>query len=133
MVVHSREADADMTDILREHGPSVRGVLHCFGGPPGMLEVAMEVGWFVSFTGTSTFKRFDRDIVATVPGDRYMIESDAPYLAPVPHRGKRNEPAFVALVASVIAEIRGEEVDAVAESTWVNAERFYGLGGSEIR
>lgn len=127
VVVHSRAADDEMAAILREFGPSVRGVLHCFGGPHEMLDLAMEVGWLVSFTGSCTFKRFDRSLLRSVPPDRYMLETDAPYLAPVPHRGKRNEPAHVALIAAAVAEARGESVEAVARDTTSNALRFYGL------
>lgn len=129
VVVHSREADEDMAAIVREAGPGVSGVLHCFGGPPALLDVAMEAGWLVSFTGTCTFKRFDSGVVKAVPSDRYMIETDAPYLAPVPHRGRRNHPALVARVAEAVADIRGEPLDRVARDTWDNAARFYGLGG----
>lgn len=127
VVVHSREADDDMAAILREYGPGVRGVLHCFGGPPEMLDLALELGWLVSFTGSSTFKRFDRALLRTVPHDRYMLETDAPYLAPVPHRGKRNEPAYVARIAEAVAEARGESVDSVARDSTSNAMRFYAL------
>ncbi|MDH3223886.1 MAG: TatD family hydrolase, partial [Gemmatimonadota bacterium] len=74
VVVHSREADAEMSAILREYGPSVTGVLHCFGGPPEMLELALDIGWLVSFTGSCTYKRFDRTLVEAVPRDRYMLE-----------------------------------------------------------
>ncbi len=127
VVVHSREADHDMSAILREYGPTVTGVLHCFGGPPDILELALDVGWLVSFTGSCTFKRFDRTVVEAVPRDRYMLETDAPYLSPAPHRGKRNEPAFVTLVARTVAEIRGEDMETVASDTTANAVRFYGL------
>ena len=127
VVVHSRSADEEMSAVLREFGSVVTGVLHCFGGPEAMLELALELGWLVSFTGSSTFKSFDRALLAAVPADRYMLETDAPYLAPVPHRGKRNEPAFVARIAEVVAEARGETTASVAADSTANAVRFYGL------
>ena len=127
VVVHSRDAEDDMSAIMADAGKSVTGVLHCFGGSRDLLDLAMSVGWFVSFTGTCTYKRFDRDLIREVPADRYMIETDAPYLAPVPNRGKRNEPSFVPLVAATVAEIRGEDLAGVAAASWSNATAFYGL------
>lgn len=129
VVVHCREAEEDMASIVREAGDGITGVLHCFGGPPRLLDVAMESGWLVSFTGTVTFKRFDTGVVKAVPSDRYMIETDAPYLAPVPHRGRRNHPGLVPVVAEAVAEIRGEPLSRVALDTWENAARFYRIGG----
>lgn len=131
VVVHSREADEDMTGVVREHGSDVTGVLHCFGGPQSMLDLALEVGWYVSFTGTCTFKRFEESLVASVPADRYMLETDAPYLAPVPHRGRRNEPSFLPLVAARVAEARGQSVDEVAGQSDTNATAFYRLTSDE--
>ncbi len=121
-----------MAAIVREAGGGITGVLHCFGGPPELLDVAMEAGWLVSFTGTVTFKRFDTGVVKAVPSDRYMIETDAPYLAPVPHRGRRNHPGLVPVVAGAVAEIRGEPLSRVARDTWENAARFYGIGGEGV-
>ena len=93
-----------------------------------MLEVGLEEGCYVSFAGIITFSKFDgQDAVRAVPGDRMLAETDAPYLAPVPRRGKRNEPAFVAHVVAALADIRGEDAEAVAEATAQNAERFYSL------
>ncbi|MGI9626684.1 MAG: TatD family hydrolase [Longimicrobiales bacterium] len=131
VVVHSREADEDMADVVREHGQDVTGVLHCFGGPRPMLDLAMEVGWYVSFTGICTFKRFDESLLVDVPADRYMLETDAPYLAPVPHRGKRNEPSFLPLIAARVAEARGQSVDDVARRSDMNAATFYQLNSDE--
>ena len=127
LVVHSREAADDTAAMVRECAGRVRGVLHCFPGPGELLEEALAAGWSVSFTGIVTFRGYDTGLVKMVPPDRYMIETDGPYLAPVPKRGRRNEPAFVAHVAGAVARIRGEPVEKVAADTWRNAVRFFGL------
>jgi TatD DNase family protein len=129
VVVHSRTADEEMESVLRSRGAEVRGVLHCFSGPEALFEAAMEAGWMVSFTGIVTFRSFSgEDLVRRTPADRYMIETDAPYMAPVPHRGRRNEPAYVAEVARRLAEFREEPVDRVVADSTANAIRFFGLG-----
>ena len=127
LVVHSREAAADTTALVRECAGRVRGVLHCFPGPGELLEEALAAGWFVSFTGIVTFRGYDPGLVRMAPADRYMVETDGPYLAPVPKRGRRNEPAFVAHVARAVARIRDEPVEKVAADTWANAARFFRL------
>lgn len=127
LIVHSREAADDTAAVLRECAGRVTGVLHCFTGPAWLLELAMEVGWFVSFTGIASFKGFDAALARMVPSDRYMIESDSPYLAPVPKRGRRNEPALVVHVAEALARLRDEPLGKVAGDSWANTERFFGL------
>ncbi|MGD2123798.1 MAG: TatD family hydrolase [Gemmatimonadota bacterium] len=128
VVVHNRSADSLTAEVLREWRGRVRGVLHCFTGGRELLETALDVGWMVSFTGIITFKKYDgQELVRIVPRDRLMVETDAPYLAPVPHRGKRNEPAFVCRVAESVAALRGEEAGEVLEYTTENAIRFFGL------
>lgn len=127
VVVHSREAEADTAAVIRGSAGRVKGVLHCFTGSAGLLALAMEAGWYVSFTGIATFKSFDAALAREVPRDRYMIETDAPYLAPVPKRGRRNEPAFVPHVAAALARIRDETVEQVAADSWANTGCFYGL------
>jgi TatD DNase family protein len=128
LVVHSRSADEDTGRIISEAGDSVGGVLHCFSGGPTLLETALELDWYVSFAGIVSFKKFDdREAVRRVPRERLLIETDAPYLAPVPKRGKRNEPAFVRYVCDAVALIRKESPDTVAAYTTENALRFYGL------
>jgi TatD DNase family protein len=128
IVIHTREAEDDTIEVLRNAPKSVRKVLHCFTGSLRLLEVGLEEGCYVSFAGIITFSKFDgQDAVRAVPGDRLLAETDAPYLAPVPRRGKRNEPAFVAHVVVALADIRGEDVEEVAEATAQNAERFYAL------
>jgi len=128
VVVHSRNADEATARVLREWGARVRGVLHCYTGGGALLDTAMELGWMVSFTGIVTFKKYAaQDLVRGIPRDRLMVETDAPYLAPVPHRGRRNEPALVVRVAEELAAIRGEDPEAVMGYTSRNAERFFNL------
>ncbi len=129
IVIHSREAEDDTIAVLRNAPESVRKVLHCFTGSMKLLEVGLEEGCYVSFAGIITFSKFDgQDAVRAVPEDRLLAETDAPYLAPVPRRGKRNEPAFVTHVVAALADIRGEGLEEVAELTAENAKRFYALG-----
>jgi TatD DNase family protein len=104
------------------------GVLHSFSSGAALLEEALGMGWYAGFSGMVTFKRYDGEaLVRRVPADRILVETDSPYLAPVPHRGKTNEPAFVVHVARRSAEIRGEDPDAFAARTVENACRFYSL------
>jgi TatD DNase family protein len=109
VVIHTREATDDTFGILRESGPALRGVFHCFTGDRAMARAALDLGFYISLAGIVTFPRAEelREVAKLVPPDRLLIETDAPYLAPVPHRGKRNEPAFVAQVAETVAAIRG--------------------------
>lgn len=128
-IVHAREADDDLIAILREAGRGTVGVLHSFSSGEALLEEALGMGWYASFSGMVTFKKYEgAGFVRRVPGDRILVETDTPYLAPVPHRGKTNEPAFVAHVAAKVAEIRGEEAEAFAARALENTRRFYGLG-----
>lgn len=127
VVVHSREADDDTAAMIRE-AAGVTGVLHCFAGGPALLEVALDAGWYVSFSGLVTFGGYGGgDLVRRVPADRLLVETDSPYLAPVPHRGKRNEPAFVVEVARAVAAMRDESPEDIAAATARNAHDFYGL------
>ncbi len=128
VVVHNRNADELTSGILREWGTRVRGVLHCFTGGRDLLRTALDVGWMVSFTGIITFKNYEgQELVRGIPRERLMVETDAPYLAPVPHRGKRNEPAFVGRVAESLASLREEDLGEVLDYTSQNAVRFFGL------
>ncbi len=132
LVVHARSADDDVRALIAEFGGAVRGVLHCFTGGMALLEEAVDAGWRVSFTGLVTFRNFDgREALRAVPSDRLMIETDAPYLAPVPHRGGRNEPAYVARVRDGVAAVRGESPEEVERYTTVNALRFFGMDADE--
>lgn len=129
VVVHTRDAVADTIAMVREAATTgVRGVLHCFTGPRELAEVALEAGWFVSFSGIITFPRFtDDDLIRLVPADRLLVESDSPYLAPAPHRGKRNEPAWVTLTIGRVAAARGEEATEIGRITAANATALFGL------
>jgi TatD DNase family protein len=128
VVVHAREADADLEAMLREHGRDVRGVLHSFSSGADLLRTALELGWYASFAGMVTFKNYDgAELLRSVPADRLLVETDSPYLTPVPHRGKRNEPCRVRLVAARAAELRGETLAALDAATTRNARRFYAL------
>ncbi len=129
VIVHNRESDADVLDILEdEQDGSLRGVLHCFSSGVDVLERALSLGLMVSFTGNITFKASTlNSAVLRVPPDRVMIETDSPYMTPVPHRGTRNEPTHVRLVAEKIAEIKGMTFSEIAEITTANAKKFFGL------
>ena len=133
VIVHSREADADTTRLLVESGlPAERVILHCFSAGDSLFDEAIARGWYVSLSGLVTFRNFDRPHILTgVPDDRLLVETDAPYLAPVPFRGRRNEPAFLAATVRRIAEARGREPAAVAALTRRNAFQVYKLRPSE--
>lgn len=130
VVVHTRDAEAETERILTDYSGRVLGVLHCFTGSAELLGAGIAAGWYVSFSGIVTFSSFgDGQRVRAVPDDRLLVETDSPYLAPVPHRGKRNEPAHVVRVVERVAELRGENPERIAETTHENACRFYGVGG----
>ena len=128
VVVHCRSADTEMAEIVSEYAGRVTGVLHCFTGGEGLLEAGLAAGWYISFSGIVTFRKYqDESRVREVPEDRLLVETDSPYLAPVPRRGRRNEPSYVAHVARRVAELRGEDFAKVAQTTYTNACRFYRL------
>lgn len=128
VVVHSRAADAETISFIRKFAGRVCGVLHCFSGGPALLEAGLDAGWFVSFSGMVTFKKYaDADLVRRVPDERLLIETDSPYLTPVPKRGKRNEPAFLRHTCEAVASIRGQDPEVTADRTVANACRFYGV------
>lgn len=130
IVVHSRDAHADVLSILKEAASrGVTGVLHCYSGS---LELAMEfidLGFFISIAGPVTFKNAKRpvEVASRIPLDRLLVETDCPYLAPVPVRGRRNEPAYVRYTAEKIAELRGMTLEELAEATTKNAARLFGI------
>ena len=130
VVIHSREAEDDVLSSLREKKCS-RGVIHCFTEGPNMARGAVKLGFYVSFAGILTFKNAHelRAIAAEVPLERILIETDSPFLAPVPYRGKRNEPAFVVEVARTIAELHGISLEEVARITSQNTRRLFLLPG----
>jgi TatD DNase family protein len=125
VVIHAREADDDIVAILGEQ-PQATVVLHSFSSGPALRDAGLAAGWFFSFSGMVTFKSWtQQDTVQAVPLDRLLIETDAPYLAPVPLRGKRNEPAFVVEVARKVAEMRGVSFAEIADATTANALRLF--------
>jgi len=131
LVIHTREAQEDTVTILREEGAAeVGGVFHCFSGDVWLAKDALDLGFYLSFSGVLTFKNATmlRDIAKTVPLDRLMVETDCPYLTPVPCRGKRNEPFCVQYVAETLAEIRGngrESFESIARATVQNTKRVF--------
>ena len=138
LVLHNRdrkgsdETSRDLVRILRQsveaEGPGLTGVFHCFGGPRWLADEALDLGFCVGLGGTLTFKNAGvAEAVADVPLDRIVLETDGPYLAPAPHRGARNEPAYVSLVADRLAEVRGVPVEEVARVTTETARRLFGL------
>jgi len=129
VVVHTREAEDDTAAIVTEAGAAgIRGVLHCFTGSRALADVALAAGWSLSFSGVVTFRSFTDDaLLRAVPADRFLVESDAPYLAPVPMRGKRNEPAWVAHTVARVAAARGLPAERVGALALENARRFFGL------
>ena len=128
VVIHTREATDDTFDVLRRARPLVRGVFHCFTGDVAMARRALDIDFYVSLSGIVTFPRATtlREVAAMVPADRLLVETDAPYLAPVPHRGKRNEPAFVGRVAEVVGEVRFTSAAGIASLVTRNLEALLG-------
>ena len=132
VIIHNREASADMLRLLAASplaGRENPGVLHSFSGDWAMAQAALDMGFYLGFTGPVTFKKADdlREIVRQTPLERILIETDAPYLAPEPYRGKRNESAYVALVAARIAEVKGVDTAVIAQQTSANAGRLFRL------
>ena len=127
VVVHQRDAWSDTLEILRPYTGKLRAVFHCFGNLPEQAQELLALGHLVSFTGIVTFKNAQivRDVVAAIPSDAYMVETDCPYRAPVPFRGKRCEPAYTRLVAEKIAEIRGVPLNEIAAATEATAAKFF--------
>ncbi|HEX7939108.1 MAG TPA: TatD family hydrolase [Gemmatimonadaceae bacterium] len=129
LVVHTREAVDDTRALVVEAGKQgIHGVLHCFTGPRELATAALDAGWHVSFSGVITFKKWADDALLRLPpADRILVESDSPYLAPVPHRGGRNEPAWVSLTLARLASARGVPADDLGRITCENAARFFGI------
>jgi TatD DNase family protein len=129
LVIHTREAWDDTWAVLEAEGVPPRTVFHCFTGGADEARRCLELGASLSFSGIVSFKTAAdvREAAALCPMDRVLVETDAPYLAPVPHRGKTNTPAFVPLVGAVVAEVKGVHADVVEAATWDNAARLFGL------
>jgi TatD DNase family protein len=135
VVIHNRSAEQDILEILRAHAESLPkewrpwGVMHCFSGDEKFAFDCLEIGLLISYTGILTFKNAValRDVAGKVSLDNVMLETDAPYLAPMPHRGKRNEPSYVPFIADVLAQVKGVSVEEVAQATTENARRLFHL------
>lgn len=132
IIIHSRDADDETVQILNEecsHENFCGGIMHCFGGTPEMAESLMNIGFMISFAGNVTFKKAEnlRDSAKIVPLDKLLIETDCPYLTPVPFRGKRNEPSYVQHTANFLADFYGIEADVLAQQTTENFKRFFNL------
>lgn len=129
VVVHTRTAEEDSIAMVREAGDAgIRGVLHCFSGSASLAEAGLAAGWYISYAGIVTFKKWDgAELLRRIPQDRLLVESDSPYLAPVPFRGKRNEPAWCARTLQRLADLRGEPVERLGRAVTANARRLFAL------
>jgi TatD DNase family protein len=130
LVVHNREADREVAERIRCEGKGkVQGVIHCFTSDYEAAREFLDLGFYLSFSGIITFRNADslREVARSVPLDRILVETDSPYLAPAPHRGTRNEPAFVRFVAETVAQVRGLTSEEVAKATSHNAHRLFGI------
>lgn len=142
IIIHSRDADDETVEILREECSEIAdsgeliadwrfpgGIMHCFGGTPAMAEALMKIGFMISFAGNVTFKKAEnlREAARVVPLDRLLIETDCPFLTPVPFRGKRNEPSFVVYTAAFLADLHSVPVETIAERTTANFLNFFSL------
>jgi TatD DNase family protein len=129
LIVHTRDADDDTIDILRDEmgKGAFTGLIHCFTGTQKLADAALELGLYISVSGIATFKNSGalRDVIKTVPLERLLVETDAPFLAPVPHRGKTNEPAFVVHTAKMLADLKGVSPDELASTTTDNFFRLF--------
>ncbi len=134
VVVHNRESDREAAETLRGGGGRLEGVIHCFTSDAAAARTFLELGFYLSFSGIITFKNAEelRDIARWVPLDRLLIETDAPFLAPVPMRGRRNEPAYVAFVAETLARVRGVEVEEIASAASRNARTLFRLAPEDV-
>ncbi|MCB0411562.1 MAG: TatD family hydrolase [Bdellovibrionales bacterium] len=125
--IHTRDAEKETIEILQEFGGRIRGVVHCFSGSPWLAEEALKLGLNLSFSGIVTFKKAEelRQICLQTPLDRMHVETDAPFLAPVPHRGQKNEPAFVTHTAELVAQLKGISLQQLSEQTKKNALKVF--------
>lgn len=130
VIIHDRDAHEALYEILRRKNPALNGVIHCFSGDYALAEKLMDMGFYISIPGTVTYKKAEqvREVAERIPLERLLVETDAPFLAPVPCRGKRNEPAFVKHTALEIARLRGIDLQDLARATSGNAEALFKLG-----
>ena len=133
VIIHDREAHAETLRILQQRKGRLRGVLHCFSGDAAMARECLALGFYLSVAGPVTYRKSEqlRAVAREIPAERLLIETDAPYLAPQPYRGKRNEPAYVVETARCVAEIRGISLGELERVTEENARRLFGLGGKK--
>ncbi|MBR0081681.1 MAG: TatD family hydrolase [Clostridia bacterium] len=129
VILHDREAHGDMIDLLRAHKDGLQGVMHCFSGSYELAKECLDLGLYVAFGGALTFQNAVRpiDVVKRLPLDRLLIETDCPYMTPVPYRGQRNDPSFVRITLDRMAEVRGEDVGLLADALYRNALRVYNI------
>jgi TatD DNase family protein len=130
IVIHNRDATADIVEILREEGAGeVGGIMHCFSGSVEVAKQCLDMNFYISLGGPVTFKnaKKPKEVAAEIPLERLLIETDCPYLTPHPHRGQRNEPSYVKLVAEQIAEIKGLSYEEIARTTSDNAKKLFGI------
>lgn len=127
IIVHSRDAEEDTIKLIKDSGVR-HGIIHCFSGSRAFAEAALELGFYLSFSGIVTFKSAKElmEVACMAPKARILVETDAPYLAPIPHRGKKNEPSFVYHTAAAIAAAREESLEELAEYTWANSCEVFG-------
>ena len=130
VIVHDREAHGDSLRIVLDY-PALRGVFHCFSGSPEMAAELLKRGWYLGFDGPITYKNAKRapEVAAVTPLDRMVIETDSPYLTPVPHRGERNDSRYLPFVAEKLAEWKGVTAEEIIDITWRNGLRLFGLEG----
>ncbi|NUH84843.1 TatD family hydrolase [Bacillus firmus] len=130
IVIHNRDATADIVEVLKEEGAGeVGGIMHCFSGSPEIAQECVDMNFYISLGGPVTFKnaKKPKEVADVIPLEKLLIETDCPYLTPHPHRGKRNEPSYVKLVAEQIAEIKGLSTEEVAQATTENAKKLFGI------
>ncbi len=128
VVIHSREATKDVVSVL-EQFPTVSGVIHCFSGSVETMEIMLNMGYYIAFGGSLTFKNAKKtvEVAKCVPSDKILIETDCPYLTPIPYRGKRNTPEYVSFVAQKLAEVRNVSVEEIEDMTLRNAKMVFGI------
>lgn len=129
IVVHSREADEDTLEILKEEKDGLRGIMHCFSSDRLMMEEYLDLGFFISLAGPVTFKKTDelKEVAKLVPIEKLLVETDAPYLAPSPYRGKRNEPMYVKYTAALIADLKGMTIEDLSLQTRKNTKEIFAI------
>ena len=130
-IIHDRDAHGDILDVLKKEAKGLTGVLHCFSGSLEMAKEVIKLGFYISIAGPVTFKNAAKlpEIIKNVPLERLLVETDCPYLTPHPHRGKRNEPAYVKIVAEQVAQLREMELADLAKYTTENTKKLFKISG----